>query len=133
MKNSFMLTANFPVTPTVLYEAWMSSEGHTGITGSAARVDPRVGGSFEAWDGYITGTTLELEPAKRIVQAWRTSEFPESAPDSRLEIVLEATSRGTKLTLTHSNIPKDQVESYREGWDESYFQPMEAFFSGAAE
>jgi hypothetical protein len=28
---------------------------------------PRVGGKFTAWDGYIEGITLEMEPDKRIV------------------------------------------------------------------
>ena len=84
--------------------------------------------SFSAWDGYIFGTTLELTPNQRIVQAWRTSEFPEDAPDSHLEILLEEVAGGTKITLTHSNMPEDQVSSYRQGWEEFYFKPMKKFF-----
>jgi activator of HSP90 ATPase len=133
MKNGFTLTTTVPVSPQDLYKAWMTSDGHAAMTGSPAKVDPRPGGAFTAWDGYITGKTLELEPGRRIVQSWRTSEFPASAPHSQLEIVLEAAGRGTKLTLTHTEIPEDQVDSYREGWDESYFQPMKEYFSEAAQ
>jgi len=128
MKHGFTLIVDLPGTPQEIYDAWMTDDGHGGMTGSPAKVEPRVGGPFSAWDGYIVGKTLELDPARRIVQAWRTSEFPDDAPDSRLEIKLEARNGGTRLTLIHSELPEDQVESYRQGWDESYFQPMKAYF-----
>ena len=35
---------------------------------------------------YIEGKNLELEKDKKIVQKWRTTEFPDDAPDSDLEI-----------------------------------------------
>ena len=98
------------------------------MTGSPANVDGKVGGKFTAWDGYIFGSTLELEPDQRIVQAWRTSEFPDEAPDSRVEIVLEEVKGGTKVTLTHSNMPKGQVDSYLQGWEDFYFKPMNEYF-----
>jgi activator of HSP90 ATPase len=128
MKNGFELTIVLPATPDEIYKDWLSSKGHTSLTGSPAKVDGKVGGKFTAWDGYISGRTLELEPGRRIVQAWRTSEFPEEAPDSRLEILLEAVEGGTKLTLIHSDIPSDQVDSYRTGWPESYFEPMQEHY-----
>jgi activator of HSP90 ATPase len=101
------------------------------MTGGSADIDPRVGGAHSAWDGYITGITLELEPDHRIVQSWRTSEFPADSPDSRLEITLETVSDGTRLTLRHSEIPTGQGASYESGWVENYFQPMAAYFSEA--
>lgn len=98
------------------------------MTGSPAKVDGKVGGKFTAWDGYIFGSTLELTPNQRIVQAWRTSEFPDDASDSRVEILLEEVDAGTKVTLTHSDMPEDQVESYRQGWEDFYFKPMRQYF-----
>ena len=99
------------------------------MTGNPAKVQGKVGGKFTAWDGYIFGLTLELEPEQRILQTWRTSEFPEGAPDSRLEILFEEVAKGTKITLIHSDMPEDQVDSYRQGWEDFYFKPMKAYFS----
>ena len=99
------------------------------MTGNPAKVNGKVGGKFGAWDGYIFGSTLELEPDQRIVQAWRTSEFPDDAPDSRLEILFEEATEGTKVTLIHSDMPEDQVDSYRQGWEDFYFKPMKEYFS----
>ena len=127
-KNEFTVSTVLPATPEQVFRAWLSSDGHTAMTGSKARVEPRVGGSFTAWDGYITGRTAALKPYTRILQDWRTSEFPDDAPDSQIEILLEPVEGGTRLTLTHRNIPEGQAESYESGWDESYFQPMKAYF-----
>ena len=128
MKNGFELSIILPASQEEIYKAWLSTEGHTTLTGSPAQVDGRAGGKFSAWDGYIFGQTLELESPRRIVQAWRTSEFPEDAPDSRLEVVLEAVQGGTKLTLIHSDMPEEQVEDYRQGWEDFYFKPMREYF-----
>ncbi len=129
MENHFTISTFIPASPEKVFRAWLSTEGHSGMTGSPARVEPRVGGAFTAWDGYITGKTTALKPYTRIVQAWRTSEFPDDCADSQIEIVLEAAEAGTQLTLTHTNIPEGQADGYKSGWDESYFQPMKEWFA----
>jgi uncharacterized protein YndB with AHSA1/START domain len=129
MSEKFEISVVLPATPQQVYAAWLSSQAHSDFTGSPAEVDPRPGGKFSAWDGYLWGVNLELEPPRRILQSWRTSEFPEEAPDSRLELLLEAVPEGTQLTLRHSNIPEGQGEEYRQGWDDNYFQPMLVYFS----
>jgi len=87
-----------------------------------------VGGKFSAWDGYIFGTTLELTRNERILQAWRTTEFPGGSPDSRLEIIFEKVKGGTKITLAHSKMPEDQLDDYKQGWKDFYFKPMREYF-----
>jgi uncharacterized protein YndB with AHSA1/START domain len=128
MENQFTISTFLPAPPEKVFRAWLSTEGHSAMTGSPARVEPRVGGAFTCWDGYITGRTTALKPYTRIVQAWRTSEFPADCVDSQIEVVLEPADGGTKLTLTHTSIPEGQADSYKSGWDESYFQPMRAYF-----
>ncbi len=128
MKNEFTLTTTFSTKADVIYKAWLSTQGHTLMTGSPAKIDGRVGGDFTAWDGYIWGTFLELEENERIVQAWRTGEFPEEAKDSRVEVLLEEVNGKTKLTLIHTDIPAGQTESYKTGWDDFYFKPMKGYF-----
>jgi activator of HSP90 ATPase len=112
-----------------IYHAWLDSDEHGHFTGSPAEVDPVVGGQFCAWDGYISGVTLELEPHRRIVQAWRTTDFPPGSPDSRLEILLKQTGENTKVTLIHTNIPDGQGKDYEQGWIDYYFAPMQEYFA----
>ena len=128
MKDGFKVSAIIPAKPADIYKAWLSTKGHTAMTGSAAKINGKMGGKFSAWDGYIFGKTLDLTPDQRIVQAWRTSEFPDDAPDSRLEVLLEAVKAGTKVTFIHTELPKGQAYSYRLGWEDFYFKPMKEYF-----
>ncbi len=129
MPESFTLSINLPVAPEVLYQAWMDSDAHAAFTGSPAEIDARPGGQFTAWDGYIWGTTLELHPFSKIIQTWRTSDFPPASPDSRLEVLFEPGSGGTRLTFIHTNIPDGQAEDYRQGWEDFYFTPMADYYA----
>ncbi len=128
--DSFKISAQFPVLPRELYQAWLNSKQHAGFTGAGARIVARVGGKFSAWDGYILGKTLELTPYRRIVQAWRTTDFPDGCGDSLVEITLEQVGGGTKLTIKHTEIPEGQGEEYKDGWRQFYFKPMKDYFGG---
>jgi len=129
MTESLHLETKIPATAKQVYEAWMESRKHADFTGDTADIQPEVGGSFTIGSGYITGQNLELEPYHHIVQAWRTTEFPDSAPDSWLEVILEDSPNGCSLTLNQERLPEDQVESYRTGWQEYYFEPLKEYFS----
>lgn len=123
----FTVKDTVPANPDEVYKAWLSSEGHTAMTGGEANCTDRVGDEFDAWDGYISGKNLELEPGKRIVQSWRTSQFGDSEPDSQIDVTLEAVENGTLVTLHHTNVP-DDGDHYRPGWQDHYFTPMKEYF-----
>ena len=123
------LTQTLSATPEQVYTAWLSSQGHSDMTGSKATASNKVGDEFTAWDGYLYGKNLKLALNKKIVQSWRTNEFPEDAPDSILTITLEATEKGTKLTLKHADTPDEQEKNYEQGWQDHYFEPMEKYFA----
>jgi uncharacterized protein YndB with AHSA1/START domain len=130
MTESLNLSTIIPVPPQRVFHAWLDSKEHGGFTGGGeAIIDPHPGGSFTAWDGYINGKTLEIEPSKRILQSWRTTEFSENDPDSQLELLFKPVQEGTQLTLIHTNIPDGQAESYKQGWLDYYFKPMQEYFS----
>ncbi|OHD57509.1 MAG: hypothetical protein A2Y33_05950 [Spirochaetes bacterium GWF1_51_8] len=130
MSESCKIKSSFRAAAKDIYEAWMSSAGHTAMTGSPALVDSKVGGKFSAWDGYIWGITLELAPYKRIVQVWRTSDFGRDDRDSKIEIQLTEKNGETEFVLIHDNIPDGQMEEYLEGWNEFYLDPMHDYFNG---
>jgi activator of HSP90 ATPase len=124
----FKLSELISTTRESIFEAWLDSSGHSGMTGSPAKVSNVEGESFEAWDGYITGKNLELQYPSRILQRWRTVEFDDSDEDSLLEILLEPDVRGTRVTLQHTNLP-DHGMQYKQGWIDAYFLPMKNYFA----
>jgi activator of HSP90 ATPase len=127
--DSIKVSAIIPAEPKAVYTAWMSSKGHGEMTGSAASVTARAGCKFSAWDGYISGKTLELKAPSRILQSWRTTDFEDEEPDSLLEVLLEPAKSGTKVTLVHTQIPAGHGAEYRKGWLDFYFKPMKEYFA----
>jgi len=123
----------FDAAPMDVYEALVDPAKHAQFTGSTATGEPVEGGAFTAWDGYIEGRHERLVPGARIVQLWRTSEFPEGHPDSRLELELRPEAEGkTRLRLTHSGVPRDQAKSYEKGWVDHYWTPLRDFLRDSA-
>lgn len=129
MSIDFTVSDTIPAAPQALYDAWLNSESHTAMTGGAAHVSAEIGGSFDAWDGYISGTNLELGPGLRIVQAWRTQQFEEQHEDSRIEVTFEGTDGGTLVTIRHTGVPDGQP-SYEQGWVDHYLDPMKKHYGG---
>jgi len=129
---SITQTETFSVRPIEVYEALIDAKKHSEFTGSRATSNPRVGGRFTAWDGYISGKHLKLAPGKKIVQEWQTSEWPEGYPPSIVEITLKELDAETRLRLVHSKVPADQVESYRQGWIDFYWEPLKRYFQRRA-
>jgi uncharacterized protein YndB with AHSA1/START domain len=127
MKVEFEVSDIIPATPDQVYAAWLDSNEHSEMTGSPARISSVVGDKFSAWDGYIHGTNLELEPSIRILQLWRTSEFEDSVEDSLLEILFESVEYGTFILIRHTKLPEHGMQ-YQQGWRDAYFTPMKAYF-----
>jgi uncharacterized protein YndB with AHSA1/START domain len=128
MPDSFSISRVLPATPEQVYEAWLDGDQHSEMTGGGAIASATVGAAFTAWGGYIEGSNVELVEYTRIVQYWRTLEFPDDAPDSLLEITLEPSNGGTLITIAHGEIPDGQGDSYKTGWVDNYFDPMDEHF-----
>jgi activator of HSP90 ATPase len=124
----FTLKTTINARAEQIYQAWLSSEGHTKMTGGSASITDKVGDNFSAWDGYIEGVNIAIEPFNRIFQSWRTTEFEKEEKDSLVEILLSENLGLTELTLIHSNLP-ESGEHYIKGWENHYFQPMKDYFS----
>ncbi len=114
-------------TPKEIYDAYLDSARHARITGESAKMSRRVGGKFTAGGSYISGYNLELVPGKRIVQAWRASEWP-AGTYSVLRLELRARGKGTKLTVDHVGIPDRFRDGVDDGWHQFYWEPMKTYF-----
>jgi len=117
-------TVFFEAAPEEIYDALLDPREHSEFTGSPATTSAKKGATFTAWEGYITGKNLELVKGKKIVQEWKTTEWPDGYPASRLELTLTAKKGGTELKMVHSKVPAEQVESYTGGWKSAYWDPL---------
>jgi uncharacterized protein YndB with AHSA1/START domain len=128
MSGKFRVSELFPASPDTLFNAWLDSKQHTDMTGGKAEISNQVEDEFTAWDGYISGKNIELQPHMRILQTWRTTEFKESDEDSLLEITFIPEGKKTRVIIRHWNLP-DHGMQYQQGWVDAYFTPMLDYFS----
>ena len=118
-----------PAEPIEVYDAFLSEEKHSAFTGARATCERFVGGKFTAWDGYIAGKNVKLESGRRIVQEWKTSEWPKGYKPSVLEFTFKKKGDGTEVHLLQKNVPVSQAENYDKGWIDYYWTPLKKYFT----
>lgn len=114
-----------PATPEEVYIALTNPLTLELWTGAPAKMAPETGTEFSLWDGDISGLNLEFEENKKIVQEWY---FGDQEEQSIVTIKLHPHKKGTSVELIHTNIPDKDFADFAEGWDESYFDSLIAFF-----
>ena len=115
-----------PGTPKEVYEAYIDSVKHAAFTCYSAEIDRHVGGHMKAGGDYISGEMVELIPEEKIVQTWHATDFPKGH-NSRLQLDLEPTDKGTLLHMTHSGVPSELEKDIAEGWHRHYWDPLRAY------
>src|SRR3954465_14954094 len=99
-------TVKINATPRQVYDALMNSRKHARFSGEKAKIANKVGGRFSCYDGYITGVSVDLQPGKLIVQAWKSLGWPKDFYSLVTFKLSKAGKSGTKLVFTHSGVPR---------------------------
>jgi activator of HSP90 ATPase len=89
-----------------------------------AEIARQAGGAFALFGGYITGRHVELLPNQRIVQAWRTGDWPPGVY-SIVKFELVGQGSGTRIVFDHTGFPKGEAEDLASGWKAHYWEPLE--------
>ncbi len=118
-------------TPDKVYAAWTQPEllpkwfgPRSGGNLQIDRFDCSVGGAYDVTmmfsDGdrvQIFGKYLELDPPKKIVLTWQSTDTPATAHETLVTVDLIPSERGTHLTLTHEHFISAEVRSrHEQGW-----------------
>ena len=101
--------------------------------------DPRPGGEYriEVGRGYAaSGEFVELDPPRRLVYTWgweavdgKENAVPPGSSTVEIELVME--EDGTRLRLTHRDLPTTEAaDSHGSGWDH-YLERLVAAATGA--
>jgi activator of HSP90 ATPase len=115
-----------PATPEEVYNALTNPLAIRLWTGEPAKMSEEPGSEFSLWDESICGRNISFIPGKKIEQQWY---FGDQEEPSIVTIILHPHTGGTSVELRHKNIPDSEYEEIRQGWDESYFQALDEFFS----
>lgn len=112
-------------TPHEVFEAYLDEKQHAEFSGAPANIERRPGGRFTAYGEHLSGTTQELEPDRRIVQAWRAQDWP-AGHLSQLTLTFNPIydGRGTQLSMVQTGVPAEKYESINSGWRTHYWTKL---------
>lgn len=101
--------------------------------GTEAEIELAPGGIWRVnvtGDGFASGRVVEVVENRRVVFTWGWEQGPPVPPGSTtVAIELLPDGDGTLIRLTHSDLPPDQVEIHRSGW-EHYLPRLAAVAQG---
>ncbi len=128
MTKTILQTVVFKNTsPETLYGIYMDSAKHSKATGGKAKITAKAGSGFTAWDGYITGKTLQLVKGKMIVQSWRNPDFKTGDIDSTLILQFEKKGNDALVHMVHANVPNSEYAGLKSGWNDFYWKPWKKY------
>ncbi|HTA27737.1 MAG TPA: SRPBCC domain-containing protein [Bacteroidia bacterium] len=117
-------------TPEELYEMYMDAKMHSMLTSAPAKITKKEGSSYSAHGDYIKGKNLNLVPGKLIVQTWRGSDWKKTDLNSIFMLQLEKKGNDAVLNMVHANIPDNEAEGIKSGWNDYYWTPWKAHLAG---
>ncbi|KAJ9181203.1 hypothetical protein P3X46_009357 [Hevea brasiliensis] len=129
------LTEKFSCRARDMYEILMDENRWKGFTQSNARISKEVGGEFSIFDGSVTGTNVELQDGKLIVQKWRFGSWPDGIVSTVRLTLYEPEPGLTVVKLLHTDIPEEDrygnatvAENTERGWRDLIFHKIRAVF-----
>lgn len=114
----------FKGAPKEIYELLTETKKCEAFSQKKADISKDIGGHFSVYSGNIHGINVDLVPGKRIVQAWRGSNFPEGIFSMATFNLVKASDGGTQLTLTHRGVPKELIPSVEKKWRTDFWDKI---------
>jgi len=109
-----------------VYDLLLDAKGFGEMTGGReAEISSEVGGACSLFGGAISARNVELVPGRRVVQAWRSNDWPEGV-HSIVKFDLSEEGGRTRLVFDQAGHPDAATDTLREGWQQMYWQPMNA-------
>jgi activator of HSP90 ATPase len=118
----------FETTPEKLYGALTQGSEFAAATGAPAEISPDEGGRFSCFGGQITGRHIELQPNKRIIQAWRAGPWADGVY-SIVSFDISQSGDATILHMRHAGFPDGEAEHLDGGWKKMYWDQLQAYLA----
>jgi activator of HSP90 ATPase len=93
-----------------------------------AEIGPKAGDTFSLFGGHIVGRNIELTPSQRLVQAWRTTDWPVGVY-SVVRFELRSQGAQTLVVFDHTGFPAGESASLLDGWNSHYWEPLKQFLA----
>ncbi len=121
----------FDASPDRVYSALTDGRQFAAFSGAPADNHGDAGGAFSGFGGHIVGRNVELEPGRRVVQAWRAASWsPGVYSIARFE--LNPAGSGTRLVFDQAGFPEGEGVHLEQGWHKMYWEPLRKYLGQAS-
>src|SRR5215467_3865088 len=119
-----------PASAENLFVMYTDPAKHAAITGAPVAINLERGSPFQAFNGTLTGATLQIIPQRLVIQSWCSTKFKDGIQISTL--ILAFTPEGTngRMDLVHLDVPTHNYQSVVEGWETYCWTPWRRYLTG---
>ncbi|MDX2188428.1 MAG: SRPBCC domain-containing protein [Bacteroidota bacterium] len=127
MENEFRITRIIKAPIQKVFEALSNPQIISEYAGETV-LEPKLGGKFSMFDGWVNGKVLAYQPNSLLSYTWKPNDWDADADESIVSYKLIADKENTIIELTHTNLPDEtEATNHEKGWEEYVFQPLEEF------
>ena len=119
---------HFDASPERIYSALTDAREFAAFTGAPADIQAEAGGAFSGFGGHIVGRNVELDPGRRVVQAWRAASWARGVY-SIVRFELTGQSDGTALVFEQAGHPESEAAHLAQGWHKMYWEPLRRYLA----
>src|SRR5271155_1409543 len=84
MRSVISQSVVLPAPAERLFAMYIDPAKHAAITGAPVAISGEPGSPFQAFNGALTGSILQIIPQRLVIQSWRSTKFNDGDPDSTL-------------------------------------------------
>ena len=131
MRTIIRQTVTLAAPPERLFEMYLDPVIHETITGASVTISKKMGSSFRAFGGALTGTMLTVIESRLIIQSWRSIKFRPEDVDSTLILSFQPDAIGGQIDLIHLDVPDHDFAGVTEGWEKFYWSPWKRYLASS--
>ena len=122
------LACTLPADAKRVFRALTDAKELSAWSGHKGKVEARIGGKFEMFNGWTKGKVLAYQEGKALAYTWHTTDWAKEATPSIVAYTLTPAARGTRVVLSHTGFPNEKERNeHLEGWKQHVFEPLKEY------
>ena len=110
MRSVIYQTVVLPASAETLFDMYLDPAEHGAFTDKPVVIGQAGGSEFQAFEGMLSGTMLQVVRPQLIVQSWRSVAFHDGNPDSTLILSFAPDGDNGRIGLVHVDVPEHDYD-----------------------
>ncbi len=130
MSTTIRRSFTLPVGPKEAFALLADGRKIRSWSGQKGGVQPRIGGRFSMFDGWVAGVVLAYQPGKALAYTWLPQDWNAGTEPSIVSYSFRGSGRKTQVRLVHKLLPNaSTARDHASGWTEHVIDPLKAYLT----